>query len=1196
MRTFDATQAAIVAASPQKVSWLFTVVSTNPTTYRWATLARSFGGNAYAFKVKPETFSGIQLNRAKSEAGLQVANTVTFDVIDSGNALTASDFPGGTATIDLVMSDGTDEEIILSFKFTIKDCRTKYQCLRFTCEDFVQDFLKGDYPTGKFVRDIFPSDDQDQDSDIIAPVPFGCAYPPIQSVYVNGDDRYYLLGPTARTYNLNHVYSPQEYGPKADWDSGLTCGLIHYLRFDENTGTTAGDSTLWGNDGTLGGTSPAARWSDPGYINSAYWFDDTTATGAACGNSAPLSGIGDPSESFCFQGSVNGFAISFWLKNGGDFLTERFVFYKYQDAGNNISVSRDASLSGGELRVTINGTVHETSLITNIWDGSWHMVTINFNKTAATDWQSKVYIGTTLEDTYTFSAIGNDISNTGNVVWGGTGVNGFKGQLDEARIYNHPLSAAELTTLFNYTASDFYTFTQSSKSDGVDSWKVCQLTIADSDNDGTADANGLWRKSGPFLPPPISLMQDDTYNIVAPGDVIEWVMEDMGVASGDIDTGASSSFETANATYVGWGLEFHGAYYKKKTRKKIIANLLNQCHSTLDITDKIELRVLSKTSQKTITKAEVIKESVPTGGSETVAKIGTFNTFTMSQSASDSGYIQWQEWGRPQDRWYKSLVPAKAATDEISNTVLELPFVHGSVLAQKLGSLFYQRKFLKQSGVSFKGKPSLLALQPDDIITINHADYGGSYAVLIDSITINHDCSMSFRCIKFSAALDDIGDLSPGAITVNSDDTNNYEVWQPAFGGPGGIDDNVNTWARMEDKPYLTVSPTSGAAMYETIQEAINAATTKGARIYLMNSTAYAQSTSLTLPANKPLAFIGESLGGVIVSAATGVDLFVLSNLKQDYLFQNFTINSLNSTALSNKGSKMINISGTASSDNDADVIIRDIDFKLKNPFSNSSGDQAIKYLKGTGVIDISNCNCDKGLHFWVAGGVDGSVAINSCLNLNRQTIPIQQGGNDNQTISILNNNIKNPKQYGIQVLGSTIGEPVTINGNTVSVSSASTSFRMGIDFAIATDSIITSNTININATSTAANPLVGINAAYVGNTIIENNRIKIVKGSSIAQYGVKLYGAYGVNLAGNNISVDDTGAGYKYGVHASSSYRSVIDDNYINGVNNSTNDIGIYLSSDADNNQGTNNITYLVGTSVSDNGTGNAVTANDSS
>jgi len=1191
LRTFDATQTAIVAAEAQRASWLFTVVSTIPTTYRWATEVRSYGGNAFEYRVKPETFSGLQFNRAKSEAGLQVANTVSFDVVDPGNTLTASDFVDGTVTVELVMSDqGANETAIVTAKFNVLDCRAKYQVLKFICEDFAQQHLKGDYPSDKYVRDIFPSDDQDQDSDLVVPVPFGCAYPPIQSIYVNGDDRYYLLGGSTQLFNLNQVYSPKEYGPKSDWESGLDCGLIHYLKLDETAGVTADDATLWANDGTV--TGGGTTWAT-GHINNALSFDLTGGQYVDCGNGAPLDDLGNAEKCQFGDNTSRGFTISFWVNAP---IVQSFIYFSSflsKDGGaNEIKIVRPVSSNG--LGVQINGTAKTFVLVPNPYDTTWHMMTLTFAYNESDDWVVTPYVDTNAIASQTWVAEGVDISNTGSLYWGGAPIlPACNSDLDECRIYNRVLTTTDISRLYAYTASDFHTFTQSSKSDGTENWKVCQLTIADSDNDGVADANGLWRKSGPFLPPAISLSRDDTYNIVKPGDVIETVLEDMGVDTGDIDTGAASTFETANDTFDSWGLEFHGAYVYKRPRIKIISNLLNQCHSTLDITDKIELRVLSKTSQKTITKAEVIKESVKNTGKEKVKMIGTFSTYSLSQPVSDSGYIQWQEWGKPQDRWQKSLVPVKATTANISKETLELPFVHGSVLAQQLGTLYFQKKFLPKSGVAMKLKPSCLALQPDDVITVNHADYGGSYAVLIDSIVINHDCSMSIKCIRFSAALDDIGDLAPSAITINTDDTNNYEVWQPSFSGPGGILDNVNLWARAADKPYLTVSPTSGAAMFETIQEAIDQVPAGGARIYLMNGT-HTQTDILTLP-NKNIRITGESRGGVIVVGVGGTSKYVfdLDDVTKDYMFDNFTIES-GSTTTSTAG--LIHITGTTSASNTANVIIKDISFNPWLKADKTTGDQAIGVEDTSGIIEISNCLTSSVFRFVVGAGLHGSITVEGCVITNAVNGILFFNGRIDR-LSIINNEFIDCWNFSIScntITGSNTKQ-MQISGNSISYDETTAHDISGIIVYNCINANVFGNTMKIVFEENYK--LTAINLDTVKNCVANSNVLDCDITTTSETIMINIEDSSDCVVSSNPITIDSSNiTSYHYGVRVVGSDRNVIEGNNIDGTYNSTSDIGIYLSSDTNHNQGTNNITYLVGTSVSDNGSTNIVTANDSS
>jgi hypothetical protein len=258
--------------------------------------------------------------------------------------------------------------------------------------------------------------------------------------------------------------------------------------------------------------------------------------------------------------------------------------------------------------------------------------------------------------------------------------------------------------------------------------------------------------------------------MTSPADIIEFVLKDMGVAAADID---ATTFGTAKATYTSWGLTLNGAYFYKMPREQALAMLLNMCHSVLLPREKLELHVLSKTSQWTLNKSHILQR----GKGES-----SFDYNLMTQEKSDSGYIGYQVVNMPQDNLIKAIVPAKATTDEILDEMLDVSWINDSQDAQRAGSLYYQRKLLKKSNNHFNSKGTLLALDPDDMITIDHADYGGTYDILINTIAINRDAVMSFKGIRYSDDLDDWGDLSPGAISIATDDSGN--VWASVTYGP----------------------------------------------------------------------------------------------------------------------------------------------------------------------------------------------------------------------------------------------------------------------------------------------------------------------------------------------------------------------------------------------------------------------------
>jgi len=301
----------------------------------------------------------------------------------------------------------------------------------------------------------------------------------------------------------------------------------------------------------------------------------------------------------------------------------------------------------------------------------------------------------------------------------------------------------------------------------------------------------------------------DVYTIGGPASIVRWILLSMGVAAADIDDPSFGAAELVFAKTWG-GLAWTGCFTVQTPRKKIIAFLMNQCHSRLVIRDKIYWKVLSKTSQQTITAADVQSQrrKGPT----------TFKYKGVTEKKEDSGYIEWQPADEIQDAWQLLLVSAKfstgahtgannvadledtnqnwptdsliggkvvnitdvsvgviigntdndvvaplaggaedlwdtgdtyriVVTNNISGSKLPVHLIQDNQNAQRVGILHYERKFLGRSKGSFKGKGTILALEADDVLTINEASYGGNYDALIESMKIGLDLSieLSFK-------------------------------------------------------------------------------------------------------------------------------------------------------------------------------------------------------------------------------------------------------------------------------------------------------------------------------------------------------------------------------------------------------------------------------------------------------------------
>lgn len=593
MRSLSAGQQALLDATSKTVVWTWIVETTGGTTYTWGMkkpetmVVQDTWDDADheawddtheawddasttipgTFKVIPESFAGITLNRANSENGIQSPNTLTFSVTNSGDALTASDFAGATVRLELLLQTATAVNTIARWAFRVLRCEAIYQNLDFTCEDFIQQYLEGDYPKTELIKDLAPSDDSVPNDNLCVPLPFGTCYIPLRSVYVSGDSaRYYIIGPTGKTYTITKVRSPVEWPAISEWDSGS-------FTFTQHAGT-----------------------------------------------------------------KVTGY-------------------------------------------VTIDPV------------------------------------------------------------------------------------------------------------------------IADSDADGTADATGLWKQGDGFLDMPCKFSRSDTSTKTSPADVIQFILEDFGVPTIDIDV--AGSFATAKTTYTSWGLTWNGALFARESRRAILARLLIACHSTLRITDKVELHALSKTSQKTITNVDVLRESISADQEELSPGEGSFRYSAVVTEQNDAGYYLYQDGTTPQSTYVKLQAKAKATNANPSTESIDLIWVQDIDDGYRLASLYYQRKFLASANASFDSKASLLALQPDDVMTINYADYGGSYAVLIDQIRIARDLVLSFSVTKFSAALDDWADISVPGVTLGADDIGNSYIWQLLVAGPRSNPDSGIAQARFPGDVFI---------------------------------------------------------------------------------------------------------------------------------------------------------------------------------------------------------------------------------------------------------------------------------------------------------------------------------------------------------------------------------------------------------
>ncbi len=222
----------------------------------------------------------------------------------------------------------------------------------------------------------------------------------------------------------------------------LTSGLISYYKFDENTGTTAGDSA-GSNTGTLSG-STIPTWSI-GKINSGLSFNGSTAY-VSVPNDASLN--------------PTAITINTWLRIT---TTGNYLAYtrKATAAGSGYSFQFFVKTSGAGVVLanyvtTTGGTPSTDGLaMTPLSINTWYMVTTTYDSTDGI----KTYVNGVLAQSN--SAAGNLITtNTGAVQIGGDTFDNsyWPGDLDEFGIWNRALTLAEIKQLYNATFGLQYNF------------------------------------------------------------------------------------------------------------------------------------------------------------------------------------------------------------------------------------------------------------------------------------------------------------------------------------------------------------------------------------------------------------------------------------------------------------------------------------------------------------------------------------------------------------------------------------------------------------------------------------------------------------------------------------------------------------------------------------------------------------------
>lgn len=274
--------------------------------------------------------------------------------------------------------------------------------------------------------------------------------------------------------------------------------------------------------------------------------------------------------------------------------------------------------------------------------------------------------------------------------------------------------------------------------------------INDTYLDGSLYSTGF-SPGGQFLSIYAEYYRPGTVSATNPADVISGVLQQAGIAYGDL------SFGTAATEFNARSIIWNGGWSRKIPAEQFLCQLLSECNAEIDVRDKIYLRAISRRSNATISNVSVLRNDTAS----------TWGYSLQNPQESDSGTVTYSASGTPNDIRISTIVAADTTTDNYSTEIFALDMVHDSVIAQKLAKIRFQRKYLVEGTPSWESPLSYFDIQPGDVVTISGDDYGGAgstYDVIVDEMTISKQGTIKFTALKLSA-MDDFDTLTFGAIT-----------------------------------------------------------------------------------------------------------------------------------------------------------------------------------------------------------------------------------------------------------------------------------------------------------------------------------------------------------------------------------------------------------------------------------------------
>ncbi len=227
--------------------------------------------------------------------------------------------------------------------------------------------------------------------------------------------------------------------------------LAYPLDQTPTTGTGAIIDATGGTSGTLINTSKGLPALVTGQIGNAWDFSVINSPNTAAQTSSISVGYGKTLASLGDITQTSGLTVGFWVNRAFTTDNSNRVF--------GISSTMEAQSYNGSLSLNFNYTsAGVLSLITStVGDGKWHHVVATLDFTQSTN-NAKVYVDNVLKTTksYTFSASFTPSSGSALIIGARyNGSNNWPGKVDDFVVFDRPLSAAEVGTLYSQGSSAF---------------------------------------------------------------------------------------------------------------------------------------------------------------------------------------------------------------------------------------------------------------------------------------------------------------------------------------------------------------------------------------------------------------------------------------------------------------------------------------------------------------------------------------------------------------------------------------------------------------------------------------------------------------------------------------------------------------------------------------------------------------------